>query len=197
MVQIVYVATNRAFPPEWIKIGKTTTSVAQRMKELSASTSVPTDFECYYAAEVSDCAFVERQLHFVFAKHRINPRKEFFQVEAEVAKAAMRIAAISDLTPVNEPTSVLQNEDGTEFVAHRWDTFNIPIGAEITYVRDNSKKAKVIGVKRLEFDGEIYKGLQPLSMKLLPEHGDGTATCIGAKEWMYEGRLLEHRRFVG
>jgi hypothetical protein len=46
----VYVLTNEAMPG-FIKIGKTYSSVKQRILELSRSSAVPLPFECYYAAE--------------------------------------------------------------------------------------------------------------------------------------------------
>jgi hypothetical protein len=47
MPEIVYVLTNEAM----VKIGRTTTSVEQRIKELD-NTSLPLPFQCFYAAEV-------------------------------------------------------------------------------------------------------------------------------------------------
>lgn len=190
---IVYIATNIAFPANWIKIGMTNNSVDQRMKELSASTSVPTPFTCYYAAEVQDALYVERQLHQVFAEKRINPKKEFFELEPFVAKAALSIGAIREIK--QGPPDLFETEDNisSAFVGHVWDTFNIPIGAELVYARDNKIKAKVIGVKKLEFDGEIYS-LKGLSDKLIQESGSKTTTVVGAREWLYEGEMLDARR---
>ena len=175
MPEIVYIATNKAFPSNWIKIGMTNTSVSQRLDELSKSTSIPTAFECYYAAEVNDASFVEKQLHSVFADKRINNRKEFFQLEPYIAKAALSIEEGDNLPPVNT-----------------WPAYDIPIGSELTYARDPNKKAKVVGIKKIEYEGEIYS-LQGLSNKLLQESGATTQNVIGAREWLYQGEMLQNR----
>ncbi len=65
MEQIIYILTNEAMPG-YVKIGKTTTSLEQRIKELSSSTSIPLPFTCFYACTVRNCDFVERQLHEAF-----------------------------------------------------------------------------------------------------------------------------------
>jgi hypothetical protein len=61
MAEIVYVLTNEAMEG-LVKIGRTTTSVEQRIRELD-NTSVPLPFQCFYAGEVKDSAFVESRLH--------------------------------------------------------------------------------------------------------------------------------------
>jgi hypothetical protein len=169
----------------------TNTTVEQRMRELSSSTSVPTSFDCYYAAEVDDANFVERQLHTVFAEKRINNKKEFFQLEPHIAKAALSIAAIKDVTPV--PMNTLFEEgDNITIPGHKWDTYDVPIGAELIYARDINKKAKIIGVKKLEYEGEIYS-LQGLSNRLIKEMGIDTQTVVGSREWLYQGEMLQTR----
>ena len=52
MSGIVYILTNEAMEG-LIKIGKTNTSVEQRIKELD-NTSLPLPFQCFYAGEVHD-----------------------------------------------------------------------------------------------------------------------------------------------
>lgn len=68
MTEIVYVLTNEAMPG-YVKIGKTSSSLEQRIRELSSSTSVPIPFTCFYACTVKDMTFVEHQLHVVDEKH--------------------------------------------------------------------------------------------------------------------------------
>ena len=60
----IYILVNEAMEG-YTKIGKTTSPVEQRMKELD-STGVPLPFECFYAARVEDIDFVERKLHDAF-----------------------------------------------------------------------------------------------------------------------------------
>jgi hypothetical protein len=152
---------------------------------------VPTGFDCYYAAEVNDAGFVERQLHAVFAEKRINNRKEFFQLEPHIARAALSIAAIKEVTPTVMNT-LFEEGDNIAIPGHKWDTYDIPIGAELTYARDSNKKAKVVGVKKIEYEGEIYS-LQGLANKLIKEMGIDTQTVVGSREWLYQGEMLQTR----
>lgn len=82
---IVYVLTNPAMEG-LVKIGITTRSTLEnRMGELY-STGVPVPFKCEIAVEVDDEMSVESVLHKAFAKFRVNPRREFFEVDPEDIK---------------------------------------------------------------------------------------------------------------
>lgn len=96
--QIIYILLNEAMPG-YVKIGKTTTSLDQRIRELSGSTSVPLPFTCFYACSVTNCDFVEKQLHEAFGDNRVNPRREFFKIAPSRVMAALKIAEIQNLTP--------------------------------------------------------------------------------------------------
>ena len=72
MANIVYVLTNEAMPG-LVKIGLTTDCVETRIGQLSTHSGVPLPFECYFAAEVNDCAKLEKTLHQLFSESRINP----------------------------------------------------------------------------------------------------------------------------
>jgi T5orf172 domain len=102
MEGIVYLLRNEGMPG-LIKIGYTSSDLVLRIRSLN-NTSVPFDFECFFAARVTNCLQVETLLHQVFADKRVNPKREFFLVEPEQAKAALRLAALEDVTPRNEGT---------------------------------------------------------------------------------------------
>ena len=73
----LYVACNDSLP-DMVKIGMTTTSVAQRLKELS-NTSVPTPFYALAVFEISrNILAMEQELHVVFQADRIHEQREFF-----------------------------------------------------------------------------------------------------------------------
>lgn len=91
MNDIIYILINEAMPG-YVKIGKTSTSLEQRIRELSGSTSVPLPFTCFYACTVNDSGFVEHQLHDAFDNNRVNPRREFFQIAPERVVAALKLA---------------------------------------------------------------------------------------------------------
>ena len=64
MSEIIYVLSNEAMPG-YVKVGRTTTSLEQRVHELSRSTSVPLPFTVTYACTVENSAFVENQLQCI------------------------------------------------------------------------------------------------------------------------------------
>ena len=87
---IVYVLRNPAFP-QYIKIGTTKSDVDSRLASLY-STGVPLPFECVYAGEVHSglsAKDVEKRLHKAFEPHRINPGREFFEMELDQARAIL------------------------------------------------------------------------------------------------------------
>ena len=120
MPNIVYVLTNAAMPGI-VKIGMTDRpDVQQRMGDLY-TTGVPLPFDCVIAREIEDraAAEIERALHTAFGPNRINPSREFFQVEPEQVEVLLRVLPGRDVTPqdAGQPTD-LQPDDkeaSTEF----------------------------------------------------------------------------------
>ena len=90
MTGIVYVLTNDAMEG-LVKIGRTTTSVEQRVRELD-NTGLPLPFECFYAAEVVDATLVERRLHHIFSDKRVRTNREFFRADPNQVKSAILLA---------------------------------------------------------------------------------------------------------
>ncbi|MDF1587234.1 GIY-YIG nuclease family protein [Marinimicrococcus flavescens] len=76
----VYVMTNAAMPG-LVKIGMTGRDPRLRVRELSQVSGVPTPFRLHYAVEVTDRGKVERRVHRLLARHRVNRRREFFRLE--------------------------------------------------------------------------------------------------------------------
>jgi hypothetical protein len=90
MTGYIYILSNPSMP-DLMKIGKTTTSPAQRIEELH-STGVPTPFELEFAAEVADCHACETAAHGVLDEHRVSTKREFFRVS--VRRAIMEILPV-------------------------------------------------------------------------------------------------------
>ena len=95
MAEIVYVLTNEAMPG-LTKIGCSVDNLAARIRSLYG-TGVPLPFELFYACEVKDCRFVEKQLHDAFGDHRVSKGREFFRIAPERVRAALSIAAIKEI----------------------------------------------------------------------------------------------------
>ena len=93
MEGIIYILTNPIMPGI-IKIGKTTQEdVKLRMAQLY-STGVPLPFDCEYAAKVKNIDEVERALHTAFGPDRVNPKREFFEIEANQAISIIKLPGL-------------------------------------------------------------------------------------------------------
>jgi len=194
MNEIIYILINEAMPG-YVKIGKTSTSLEQRIRELSTSTSVPLPFTCFYACIVKDSAFVEHQLHDAFDNNRVNPRREFFQISPERVVSALKLAEIENITPkidfvdskedqhaLNEARAEIREKFNFKMV-------NIPEGAELVFSRDENIKAIVSDNKHIIFNAETTS-LSTSAQKILGyDYG-----VQGTAYWMYEGETLDERR---
>lgn len=192
-MEIIYILTNEAMPG-YVKIGKTSTSLEQRIRELSASTSIPLPFTCFYACAVENSTFVESHLHDAFGDNRINPKREFFQISPERVVSALKLAEIEDITPKNDFVDNKEDQQALHIARARRSIFrfsmvNIPIGAELVFSRDETKKAKVVDDRMIEFNGEITS--LSLSAQKLLGYDYGVA---GTDYWMYEEETLDERR---
>ena len=196
MNEIIYILINESMPG-YVKIGKTNNSLEQRVRDLSASTSVPLPFTVFYACTVKNANFVEHQLHDAFDNNRVNPRREFFQIAPERVVAALKLAEIENVTPKSNLIETSEDKEAHKEAVERRERFNfelanIPLGAEIYFGRDEAKKAKVINlhsVKSIEFNGEITS-LSTSAQKILGyDYG-----IAGTDYWMYEGETLDERR---
>lgn len=74
------------------------------------TTGVPLPFECIYAAKVANHEKVEKALHVAFGPDRVNPKREFFEIDASQAIAIIKLMEIEDVTPkvASYPTGELR-----------------------------------------------------------------------------------------
>jgi len=197
MNEIIYILINEAMPG-YVKIGRTSTNLEQRIRDLSASTSIPIPFTCFYACTVKDAQFVEHQLHDAFDNNRINPRREFFQIAPERVVSALKLAEIENITPKKD--FVENQEDQQALIKARKirEKFNfnmakIPVGAELIFSRYENIKAKVIDLTdsrhSIEFNGK-KTSLSDSAREILG-YDYGVA---GTDYWIYEGETLDERR---
>jgi len=193
MNEIIYILINEAMPG-YVKIGRTSTNLEQRVRELSASTSVPIPFTCFYACTVENAQFVEHQLHDAFDNNRVNPKREFFQIAPERVVSALKLAEVENITPKKD--FVENREDQQALIKARKirEKFNfnmakVPVGADLIFSRDENIRAKVIDNHSVEYDGKITS-LSSSAQKILG-YVYGVA---GTDYWMYEGETLDERR---
>lgn len=76
----VYIARCESMKEGVLKIGATTNDPNLRAKQLTASTSSPTQFTILYSRQTPNCTETERAMHQALADKRLNQKREFFNV---------------------------------------------------------------------------------------------------------------------
>lgn len=193
MSDIIYILTNEAMPG-YVKIGRTSSNLEQRIRDLSASTSVPLPFTCFYACTVKDSQFVEHQLHDAFDNNRINPKREFFQIAPERVVSALKLAAIEEITPKNDLVEDPEDREALNQARKIREKFNfvmanIPIGSELIFSRDNNIKGKVVDNHFIEYNGKKMSLSKSAQEILGYNYG-----ISGTDYWTYNGETLDERR---
>ena len=191
--QVVYVLQNPAMPG-YVKIGKTD-NLAQRVRSLF-DTSVPVPFICFYAARVENSAKVETQLFEIFGDKRSHPKREFFAVEPHRVAAAIKLAEIEDVTP--SATTDMSKEDITSLDdgikragRYNFEMLDIPVGAELQFVKDHSILCTVVSQKPAKVD---FRGVEMSVSRAAQEMLKYPSGVQGPLYWEYEGETLQERR---
>lgn len=199
MTEIVYVLINEAIEG-LVKIGRTTTSVEQRIKELD-NTSVPLPFQCFFAGEVVDSAYVEAHLHKVFADKRVRNNREFFRVDPNQVRAAIMIASPRDVTPRTDVVVDVSDVQALQKAAVAQDRrsrlkfseLNIPFGATLVFVKDEALICTVVANGEVDFQNQV---MSPSKAALLAiqRMGYKWSAVSGSDYWKYQDETLTARR---
>lgn len=183
--------------PDLVKIGRTN-DLETRLRSLSTHSGVPVPFECFYACEVRDSVEVERALHEAFGDHRINPKREFFRLNPERVQAILKVMAIKDETPTIEivedqvELEALQREQSRRS-NFRFSNVGIPVGATLSFVKDETITAMVVDDRTIEFEG-VNTSSSNAARILLHRTGGTLSAAQGPLYWMYDGETLAERR---
>ena len=195
----VYVLTNEAMPG-YVKIGKTRSSVKQRILGLSRSSAVPLPFECYYAVRVADFGKVEKALHEALGDLRKNPHREFFNISPERVVAILKLLAIEEVTlPRNIGVKTKADADALRQAKERsrrkrpafnFKMVKIPAGAGLRFVRDPAITCKVApDQKNVEFKGQMMSLTKAARRALRTK-----SSLQGPIYWTYKGKILDEMR---
>jgi hypothetical protein len=190
---IIYLLINPAMPG-LIKIGYTTQNdVKHRMAQIY-STGIPLPFECVYAAKVQNHEKIEKALHTAFAPDRLNPKREFFEIEPAQAIAIIKLMEIEDVTPkiANEKEEVdeVDREAGEAYARKKRPRFSftemgIPIGSELISIA-NGETVKVTGDRVVLFRGEETSLTNATRIIL-----DNNYHVAPGPYWTFNGRKLK------
>jgi hypothetical protein len=178
--------------PGIVKIGRTARgSVDARLSELY-STGVPVPFECAFAGKVSDEAKVEKAFHLAFGPYRINPKREFFQIEPEQAIALLELMVVENVTPqlqreaesVDESSKEASRKLKSRRPVQNYLEMGIPAGSVLEFTRGNIT-CEVVSGRKVSLDGEEYS-LTALTQKLL----ETESPLQPSPYWSYQGKQL-------
>jgi hypothetical protein len=141
-----------------LKIGRTD-DLDRRLQALDW-TNLPLPFECFYAAKVANAAFVEAQLHNAFEDCRVRARREFFIISPERVVAALRLAEIESVTPVQSVAVSEEVQHDLETARKRrapfkFTTVMVPVGAVLTFTRHEGVTATVADATHVTFNGQV------------------------------------------
>ena len=188
---IIYVLTNPAMPG-MLKIGMTTRDEIEiRMNELY-TTGVPLPFECSFAGKTDNLKEVERALHIAFGPNRVNPKREFFEIEDVQVIELLRLICSEDVTPEvkNELEKVdeVSKNAGKRFKEKR-PKFNflemqIPVGEKI-YSASNNDYCVIHSSNRVLYKEEEMSLTRATRLSL--ENNYNIAPC---PQWNYKGKKL-------
>lgn len=200
----IYIMTNDAMP-SYIKIGRTTSTLEQRMKELD-TTGVPLPFRCHYAVEVDDHEIREKLIHDAFADHRVRSNREFFELAPERAMAILKALGgqevMIDNSMVDETGQVLIEDAKTDRNIKKgkftFKELQIPVGSELVFTRSfpdgEDRKCTVADeIRHVVYEGETYT-LSKLAMKLMRELGYNWPTIQGTAFFRFNDDILSERR---
>jgi hypothetical protein len=191
-MSIVYILTNEAMPG-YIKIGRTSTSVEQRMRELD-KTSTPLPFQCYYAARVEDDQKLERTLHAAFGDHRVRSSREFFRLDPYKARVVIELLALEEVTPKGDIFEDAESQAAVHKATKTSGRYNfpensIPVGSTLEYVSDRLVTCKVYDDNNVLYESEV---ISPSRAAVLANiNRGGTATALsGTISWLFQNQTL-------
>ena len=197
-MSFVYILINEAMPG-LIKIGRTTTSVKQRISELNQPAGIPLPFTCYYAARVDDCVKVERKLHEAFGDHRVRDKREFFWLSPHRAQAALELAALEDATPREEIIDEFPEDaelglirETKRRVLPTFSQYQIPIGSTLRFTKDSNITAIVDAERTVSYNGQSM-ALSAAALSALKSMGYDWKSAHGAAHWEFEGETIWDR----
>lgn len=208
---LVYILTNPSFP-NYVKIGKTT-DLKKRIKKLSDSDCLPFSFRAYATYETEDLDVVEKAIHTLIdmidydlrAREEVGfgrvRKREFFALDAENAfEILLQIATLRgdeenvsrfELTAeerIEEQTAKEVEKRVKRSRALSFSEYGIPIGSELSFTNDPSIIVKVIGDRKIEYQGKEY------SMSGLAEELMNVESVQGPLYFKYNGKVLTEIR---
>jgi len=188
---IIYVLTNSAMPG-MLKIGMTTKEeIELRMKQLY-TTGVPLPFECSFAGKTNNLKQVEKALHIAFGSQRVNPKREFFEIEEIQVIELLKLLCTEDVTPEikNELEKIdeVSKNAGKRYKEKRpklnFKEMQIPIDEKI-FSASNEDFCIIHSKNKVSYKDEIMSLTKATRLSL--DNNYNVAPC---PHWNYRGKNL-------
>jgi len=193
-LSVVYVLTNPAMPG-MVKIGRTSHDDAKTRIDQLYTTGVPVPFNLEFVCKVPNSEEVEKALHQAFAPHRVNPKREFFTIEASQAIVILKLLHVQDATAEIEnqltDINITQSEvnAGTQLKKKRpplnFTEMQIPPSSELV-CKINAAIVIVLDSKRVQLNGEEMS-LTAATRKVL----NIDYNVAPSPYWSFDGQLLQ------
>lgn len=173
---VLYVLVNASMQGH-VKIGRTARDAAERARELSAATGVPTPFVVAYEAKFADVAAAERYVHKALERRncRVSDRREFF-----------RISSTEAIKVIESVKRSLENSQEAQIAA---------FAATLTTTPEPTTPATVVG--RVKW----FNNAKGFGVITSPGHGDvfvhHTAIRMDGFPTLSEGQLVEFELAAG
>jgi hypothetical protein len=158
------------------------------------TTGVPLPFKCVYAGKVDNPKKVEGALHHAFLNSRVNPSREFFDIDESQAIAVLKLISNEEVTPIisNELDKVdeISKKAGKKYSRSKRPPLNfvqmgIKIGETLS-TADGLISCKIVEEKKVEYENEIMS-LTRLTRKLKDIDYDFQP----GPHWFYNGKSLK------
>lgn len=216
---VIYILTNPSFE-EYVKIGYAN-NLNIRLDQLNRSECTPFAFRAYATYEVN-YRLSDIKIHEIIDK--LNPQlraidnfggkkriREFYAMTKEDAYNLLKSIAEINGTPERVQLITPNKEQMADekeakqinkYIKVRkkltFSEYEIPIGAELVYVKDKSITCKVISESKVEYKGKQYS-LSSLAGKLNVERGSKNKIIAGTDVFSYNGEVLstELRKRLG
>ena len=216
---IVYCLINPKIPG-LVKIGKTGNSVKmlrQRVAQLSNKTAVPVPYVPYHAVPVNNAKKAESLLHKVFEPYRCSDNREFYEIDPDQARAAMKLTLVHGqstgevaraiervLRDWNKDSSPKQAKKNAVRKARpggikkspsrrppfRFHHIGIAVGETLVFDSDSSLKAIVANNhNKVRFEDKEYS-LSGAADVIVVRKGLRPGVS-GPRHWLYKGKTLE------
>ncbi len=156
------------------------------------TTGVPVPFDCVIAKRIANPVEVERALHIAFGPNRINPKREFFQIQSDQVLAILKAFPGEEVTGLVESQNQSAPEESAAAERLRtrrrpnlnWKEMGIPVGATLNF-EAGDETVTVVDDRRVMFRGQP-EYLTSATRKAL----DLDYSVHPGPYWRYKGELV-------